>query len=140
MGAEEYVLPPLYSPQHKAFDGKLMVETFISSLMINIGADRLKKLKFLMVDGSAGNHVARLHCEGHLREIYDRTDGVGQDDLLNFEQGLRFAFPTITFLSCIGHMICKAAQRFPKLTDYSCFKVWGIFLSSLTNFQKCLFF
>ena len=59
-----------------------------------------------MVDGSAVNHVARLYCEGHLRDIYERTDQVGSDDLMNFEHGLRQAVPSFAFLHRSHDKLC----------------------------------
>ena len=65
----EYVLPPIYSTKHKAYDGYAMARELMDCLSSNLGEERLLKLKFLMVDGSTVNYVACVHCEGFLKTI-----------------------------------------------------------------------
>ena len=57
VGSEEYVLPPIYSPRHRAFDGKTAAEQLISTLLANLGEVRLLKMRYIIADGSDVNHV-----------------------------------------------------------------------------------
>ena len=82
---KEYVFPALYTSKYKAFDGKLMAND-LNTLVGNISQERLLKLKFMMVDGSTVNYVAREACEGHLRAIYERIHPVGASDVEAFER------------------------------------------------------
>ena len=110
MGAKEYVLPPIYSPKHQAFNRKTTAEGLITSLRVVLGEERLLKLSFLMVDGSTVNHVAREYSEGYLKRVHP----VGDHGVANFEREIERQFPKITLLSCIGHMlnnVCKSSLK-----------------------------
>ena len=65
-----YVLPPIYSSGHRAFDGKPVAEQLICALQANLGAQRLLKLKLMIADGNSVNHVARNDCKDLLKRIY----------------------------------------------------------------------
>ena len=120
---QEYVVPPLYSPKYRAYNGVSMATQFIECLKNSLGETRVLKLKFLMVDGSAVNHVARGHCEGFLKQIYNRISPVGQEDEDALARGFASHFPCISLLSCIGHMlnnVCKTTLKIYE--DLPCFK------------------
>ena len=110
VGPEEYVLPPIYSPSHRAFDGKTVAEQLVFTLQANLGEHRLLKLKFMIADGSSVNHVARNNCEGALKRIYDQISPIGESDTAVLQQGISSRVPSIILLSCIGHMLNNICQ------------------------------
>ena len=110
VGPEEYVLPPIYSPSHRAFDGKTVAEQLVFTLQANLGEHRLLKLKFMIADGSSVNHVARNNCEGALKRIYDQISPIGESDTAALQQGISSRVSSIILLSCIGHMLNKICQ------------------------------
>ena len=113
----EYILPPIYSTRHKAYDGYAMAKELMDCLSSNLGEERLLKLEILMVEGSTVNHVARVHCEGFLKTIYDRISLVGDNDLENIELGVN-RLCRVSLLSCVGHTVVSVDLAPPRNFDF----------------------
>ena len=119
VASAQFLLPPMYSRKHAAFDGKEAAHTLINSLAGVLHEDRIFKLRFLQVDGSTVNHVARIECEeymGNLAEFYGRIQDIGSTDRINIQLGVRERLPKITLLRCVGHVLNNIAKQ--TLKDY----------------------
>ena len=76
VGESSFVLPLVYHKRKKAFSGAEMSAHLMTMLRGGLGDDVLK-LRYLMVDGCAVNHVARAATEEALKQFYERYEEVG---------------------------------------------------------------
>ena len=67
-------------------------------------------MRYIIADGGAVNHVARNHCEGDLKRIYDPITLIGESDTTALLRGISSRVPRITLLSCIEHMLNNVCQ------------------------------
>ena len=107
---EQYLLPPMYHPKRKAFNGKETAESLVNTLNSILGITLVRKMRFLMVDGCAVNHVARDEAEGELKRIYDRVQRIGESDWINFGNRAVDMMPHVSLLSCFGHFLNNLAM------------------------------
>ena len=73
--------------------------------------DDVLKLRYLMVDGCAVDHVARAATEEALKQFYERYEEVGTLDKEHLCNGVRSVVPCVRELSCFGHLVNLVARE-----------------------------
>eukprot|EP00759_Apiculatamorpha_spiralis_P022167 PhF_6_TR26489/c0_g1_i1/m.38324 len=111
-GSSCFVLPPLYHPNMKAFNGETTAYLLMDMLETYLGNERLSKFVYMMVDGCTVNHVARSYVEGELADVFQRLQAVGEDDLSNITLGVCAKNPSVSLLSCVGHLLNNVTKHF----------------------------
>ena len=106
----DYLLPPMYHPRRKAFNGKESAEILVETLSSIIGVHLLGKLRYMMVDGCAVNHVARDEAEEETKRIFDRIRPIGENNWGDFNNAILNKLPSVALLSCIGHFLNNVAR------------------------------
>ena len=116
-----FILPPIYHPKHKSFNGSEMAQSLIEVLRSCLSESRLLKLRFIMADGAPVNNVARQEIESTMlgirdslvsaeEEFYSRLSSIGSTDRENIVIGVTKHCPRVALLPCFGHLFHNMAK------------------------------
>ena len=116
-----FILPPIYHPKHKSFNGSEMAQFLIEVLRSCLSESRLLKLRFIMADGAPVNNVARQEIETTMlgirdslvsaeEEFYSRLSSIGSTDRENIVIGVTKHCPRVALLPCFGHLFHNMAK------------------------------
>ena len=102
VGPHHWVLPPMYHEKHGAFNGVQIGAQIVDDLRRRLGAQRLRKWAYFIVDGAAVNHVARQEAENELGELYRRLGILGESDFSSMRNAVQGSIAQRTLYSAVG--------------------------------------
>ena len=116
-----FLLPPIYHPKHKSFNGVEMAQSLMEVLRSCLSDARLSKLRYIMADGAPVNNVVRREIESSManihhslvsaeEEIYSRIRPIGSTDRENIILGVHKQNPHVALLPCFGHLFHNIAK------------------------------
>ena len=122
VGPHHWVLPPMYHEKHGAFNGAQIGAQIVDDLRRRLGAQRLRKWAYLIVDGAAVNHVARQEAENELGELYRRLGILGENDFSSMRNAVQGSIAQLqgdvnatcnqrlALVPCISHFLNQVAK------------------------------